>query len=109
LIREVSLIIIDPVEAGAFERTYSEVAPILRRQPGYQNDVLMRVVENPAEYLLLIDWDSVESHTNFISSADFPLLAGPWGKFQKQAIVRHGKPVSVIASNDFDKGATTTT
>jgi heme-degrading monooxygenase HmoA len=94
MVKEVSLLLIDPRQAQAFEDTYRQVAPVLRRQPGYHGDELLRVLENPAEYLLIIRWDRKEDHLNFVNSPEFRLLADPWGPFQKQAVVRHGATVA---------------
>lgn len=94
MVKEVSLLLIDPKEAQAFEDTYREVAPILRRQPGYHGDELLRVLENPAEYVLIIKWARKEDHINFVNSPEFRLLADSWGRFQKQALVRHGTTVA---------------
>jgi heme-degrading monooxygenase HmoA len=93
MVKEVSVLTIDPKDAAAFERVFVEVAPVLRRQPGYLHDELLRVVENDFEYVLVIHWESVEAHKAFIGSSDFGLLARPWGPFQKQAVVRHCRPV----------------
>jgi heme-degrading monooxygenase HmoA len=89
MVREVSIIKIDPKEEQEFVSVYEEVAPILRRQPGYHADELLKVIENEDEYILTILWDSVEAHTNFVNSVDFSLLAEPWGPFQKKVVVRH--------------------
>jgi len=94
MVKEISLLVIEPKEARAFEDTYRQVAPILRRQPGYRGDELLRVLENPAEYVLIVEWERAEDHAGFVRSADFRLLADPWGPFQKQAIVRHGAAVA---------------
>jgi len=46
MVKEVAVIKIDPTEAECFIRTYREVAPILRRQPGFISDELMSVLED---------------------------------------------------------------
>ena len=89
MVKEVSLITIDPREAEAFESTYREVAPVLRRQPGYLHDELLRVVESDREYFLIIHWEEISSHKAFVDSPDFKLVDEPWGPFQKQVNVRH--------------------
>jgi heme-degrading monooxygenase HmoA len=94
MVKEIALIVIDPKEAREFEQTYVEVAPVLRRQPGYRSDELLRVLENEAEYVLIVEWDGAEDHENFVKSEDFHLLADPWGPFQKEIAIRHGSVVS---------------
>ncbi|TFG62346.1 MAG: antibiotic biosynthesis monooxygenase [Spirochaetales bacterium] len=89
MIKEIALLTIDPAKSDSFEKTFLEVAPVLRRQPGYLYDEFLRVVENDCEYILIVHWENVESHKAFVESDDFKLLAGPWGPFQKEAAVRH--------------------
>jgi heme-degrading monooxygenase HmoA len=89
MVKEVALISIDPAEAEAFEKTFVEIAPVIRRQPGYIFDELLRVVENQSEYVLIIHWECVKSHKDFIDSKEFPLVSGTWGPFQKEVVVRH--------------------
>jgi heme-degrading monooxygenase HmoA len=89
MVKEITLITVDPKEAGDFEKTFMEITPVIRRQPGYLYDELLRVVENDCEYMLVIHWESVESHKAFVDSDEFELVAGPWGPFQKKAVVKH--------------------
>jgi heme-degrading monooxygenase HmoA len=91
MVKEVAILEIDEKDQEEFERIYEEIAPIIRRQPGYHQDELLNVVENPAEYILIIKWTDVEAHQAFIDSADFPELVEKWGRLQKKATVRHGK------------------
>jgi heme-degrading monooxygenase HmoA len=54
-----------PVKAGMeseFEAAFEKAALILKRVPGFADVALARGVEKPNTYLLLIGWDSVESH-----------------------------------------------
>ena len=93
MVKEIAVIRIDPAEAGNFIRTYHAVAPILRRQPGFVSDELLSVVEDEREYILIVQWERVEDHSNFVKSADFKLLADPWGPMQKEVTVRHAEIV----------------
>jgi heme-degrading monooxygenase HmoA len=94
MIKEVSVLTIDPETAEEFERIYKEIAPVLRRQPGYGGDELLKVVENSNEYILIIQWESVEAHTRFIEAEDFAVFAERWGPLQQQALVRHGETIA---------------
>ena len=93
MVNEIAVITILPEEEQDFIETYRKVAPVIRRQPGYYSDKLMKVAENDNEYILSIIWDSVESHINFTKTEDFKLVADPWGPFQKKVTVRHGQTV----------------
>lgn len=81
MVTEVAILKIDPSKAEAFEKMYSDVVPVLRRQDGYINDSLMRAIERPEEYILSVEWEAVESHQNFIDSSEYPLMSGPFGEF----------------------------
>ncbi len=52
-----------PGEAPAFEHAFAEAQSILRASPGYQRHELRRCAERESRYLLLVWWDSIESHT----------------------------------------------
>lgn len=55
-----------PVRPGAeeeFERTFASARTLISRQPGFQSLSLSRSIESPNLYLLLVEWNSVEAHT----------------------------------------------
>jgi heme-degrading monooxygenase HmoA len=81
MVTEVAVLKIDPSEADAFEGMYGEVVPVLRRQPGYRSDRLMRAIERPEEYILAVEWDSVDAHQAFIDSDEYSLMSNPFGEF----------------------------
>ncbi len=61
-----------PGEAPAFEQAFAEAQSILRASPGYQRHELRRCAERESRYLLLVWWDSIESHTEgFRRSPDY--------------------------------------
>ncbi len=63
---------IRPGEAPAFEQAFAEAQSILRASPGYQRHELRRCAERESRYLLLVWWDSIESHTEgFRGSPDY--------------------------------------
>jgi len=94
MVTEVFVFKIDPAEDRTFEKMYAEVVPVLRRQKGYQSDKLMRAIERPDEYILAVEWDSVEAHQAFAGSADYPEMDGPFGGFVKEGILAHYKTVA---------------
>jgi heme-degrading monooxygenase HmoA len=51
-----------PEDRAAFEKTYSEVGPLLSASPHCLGWELRRSVEDPADYVVRIDWDSQEGH-----------------------------------------------
>jgi len=55
-----------PVEAGqeaAFERAFAEAKAIIAASPGFGGLTLSRCLERPSTYLLLVEWDRLEDHT----------------------------------------------
>ncbi|MCU1414883.1 MAG: antibiotic biosynthesis monooxygenase [Microbacteriaceae bacterium] len=56
-----------PVRAGSeaeFEGAFVRARPLISVQPGFRSLSLSRSSESPSEYLLLVEWDTVEAHTN---------------------------------------------
>ncbi len=64
-----------PVKAGqesAFERAFGEATAIIAGMPGFGGLTLSRCVERPETYLLLVEWDRLEDHTEgFRSSPEY--------------------------------------
>ncbi len=50
-------------EEEAFESAFSEAKAIVASMPGFRRLQLLRGIEIPGRYLLLIEWDSLEDHT----------------------------------------------
>lgn len=82
MITEIANITIDPAQAAAFEAAVSKAAPHFRAAEGCHAMRLERVVEDPAQYRLVVSWDSVEAHmVTFRNSPGFAHwreLAGPF-------------------------------
>jgi enoyl-CoA hydratase/carnithine racemase/heme-degrading monooxygenase HmoA len=55
-----------------FETSMRAVKPIATAFPGCRSLTLSRGLENPSRFLLQIEWDSRETHTEFTRSANFP-------------------------------------
>ena len=54
-----------PVKAGQeaqFEAAFAEARPIIASMPGFISLALHKGIENPATYLLLVEWETVEHH-----------------------------------------------
>lgn len=59
-------------QGAAFESAFATAQSIIASIPGYQRHDLRRCVEVPDRYLLLVWWDSLESHTvGFRGSAGY--------------------------------------
>jgi heme-degrading monooxygenase HmoA len=49
--------------AAEFEEAFAQARPLISAQPGFRRLSLSRSIESPNLYLLLVEWDDVESHT----------------------------------------------
>jgi heme-degrading monooxygenase HmoA len=55
-----------PVRADAeaeFESAFALAKPLISGRPGFISLSLSRSVETPTLYLLLVEWDTIEAHT----------------------------------------------
>lgn len=64
-----------PVRPGLeadFETAFGEARPLISGRPGFIRLSLSRSLESPHLYLLLVEWDSIEAHTEgFRGSAEY--------------------------------------
>lgn len=69
---EVALLNVKQGQADTFRRAFEAAEPIIASMPGYGGHELRRCVENDHRFLLLVRWDSVESHAvGFRGSAGY--------------------------------------
>jgi heme-degrading monooxygenase HmoA len=55
-----------PVRAGRadeFEAAFVQAKPLIAAAPGFRSLTLSRCVERPDAYLLLVEWETLEDHT----------------------------------------------
>jgi heme-degrading monooxygenase HmoA len=63
MVLEVAVLNVRPGQSDAFEATFREAQQIIAASRGYQRHELRRCLEAADRYLLLVWWDSLESHT----------------------------------------------
>jgi len=86
-----------PIKAGqesAFEAAMVRGCEVLAAAAGCHSVRLARGVESPSKYLLLLEWDAVQSHVDFTTTAafkEFGGLAGPF--FAEKPAMEHFAPV----------------
>ena len=72
MILEVAILDIKQGEAKAFEQSFSKAQTILASIQGYRSHQLQKCLENENRYLLLVNWETLESHTiNFRESEPY--------------------------------------
>jgi heme-degrading monooxygenase HmoA len=63
VILEHALLPVKPDEEAAFERAFAQARQIIAGMPGFRGLTLSRCLERPGTYLLLVEWDRLEDHT----------------------------------------------
>ncbi|MEN9236623.1 MAG: antibiotic biosynthesis monooxygenase family protein [Thermostichus sp. DG_1_6_bins_120] len=81
-ILEVAQLQVNPGSEAAFEAAIDQAFAYLRQTDGYQQHQLHQCIEQPQQYLLLIQWGSLDAHlVNFRQSENFVrwrALIGPY-------------------------------
>ena len=63
MIREHAILDVIPGEEARFEQAFAEAKSIIASMPGFAALTLDRCVEQPTRYLLLVEWERLEDHT----------------------------------------------
>ena len=63
MILEVAKLDIKPGEEKNFENSFLTAQIIISAMPGYVSHQLQRCIEKPNRYLLLVNWEKLEDHT----------------------------------------------
>lgn len=64
MVLEHAVLEIIPGQEDAFEEAFSTAKRIISAAAGFRSLRLSRCVENRSRYLLLVEWDRLESHTD---------------------------------------------
>lgn len=62
MITEHALLDVLPGSSEEFEWAFGEARELISASPGFRGLELLRCLDTPSRYLLLVRWDSVESH-----------------------------------------------
>ena len=72
MVLEHALLPVRPGEEASFEEAFAQARPIIAAMPGFRRLTLSRCIERPGTYLLLVEWDRLEDHTEgFRKSAEY--------------------------------------
>jgi heme-degrading monooxygenase HmoA len=63
MVLEHALLPVRPGHEEEFERAFASATAIISAVPGFRRLTLSRCVERPSGYLLLVEWDTLEDHT----------------------------------------------
>jgi heme-degrading monooxygenase HmoA len=59
-----------PGEETEFEAAFAQARPLIEATPGFVGLRLLRGVERPSDYLLLVEWERLEDHTEGFRGSD---------------------------------------
>lgn len=62
MILEAAALTVKPAQSEAFEAAFAQAQAIIASMPGYRAHQLQRCIEREGQYLLLVEWDSIEAH-----------------------------------------------
>jgi quinol monooxygenase YgiN len=95
MINEIVVIAIDPANARAFEAAVAKAAPLFRAAEGCHSMALERGIEDPAQYRLLVEWETMDHHMIGFRGSDafqqWRALAGVY--FAAPVIMSHSATV----------------
>jgi heme-degrading monooxygenase HmoA len=63
VILEHAVLAVKPGSEAEFESAFAEAKPIIAASPGCRYVSLSRCIEQTSQYLLIVDWDRLEDHT----------------------------------------------
>jgi heme-degrading monooxygenase HmoA len=75
MILERALIHVLPGQEAEFERSLAQAREVIARAEGFRAIRALRGIESPHTYLLLIEWDTLEDHTETFRASE---LFGHW-------------------------------
>ena len=64
VILEHALLPVRPGQEAAFEAAFTDARAIIAAMPGFSGLTLSRCLERPGTYLLLVQWERLEDHTD---------------------------------------------
>lgn len=91
MIYEIAQLPIQSEQTLKFKKAFAEIAPFLRRAPGYRGHVLAQGIETPQVFTLIVQWRSLEDHVpGFEASEDHEVfMNGIQGYLSGEPLVSH--------------------
>ena len=59
-------------QGDAFETAVKEGLKVIQRQPAHRRSCLMRGVEQPDQFTIILEWESLEAKMAFRNGPEFP-------------------------------------
>ena len=91
MIYEIATLPVRPGSTEAFGSAFADVAHLLSRAKGYRGHMLARGIERPAQFTLIVRWQTLEDHSpRFEASDDHRLfMAGLEDYLSGEPAVQH--------------------
>jgi heme-degrading monooxygenase HmoA len=70
MILEVAVLNVIPGQEDEFLRAFSKAQEIISKMAGYISHQLKRCVENPSQFILLVEWEKLADHTEGFRKSD---------------------------------------
>ena len=70
MVLEVAILDVKPELVGGFEDAFREASQYIAATPGYVSHQLERCVEDVNRYILLVQWQTLEDHTEGFRGSD---------------------------------------
>lgn len=101
MIVEQGILHVIPGQESAFEQAMQHASSIIAAMHGFQRLQVSRGIENPETYLLLVEWDTLEDHTDgFRGSAEYEQWRALLHHFyQPFPVIEHFDPVVTVSSD----------
>jgi heme-degrading monooxygenase HmoA len=95
VITEHALLPVVPGQEAAFEAALADAVPLISGRPGFRRLSVTRGIESPGTYLLIVEWDSLEDHTEgFRASPEYDAWRALLHRFYDPfPVVEHFAPV----------------
>lgn len=84
-----AFITFDATDGNGLASTLDKAAPMLTPAKGYRGHRLVRGVELPDRYLLLVDWDSVDDHMAWMKVNETAFLGAIGPFIQGSPDIKH--------------------
>lgn len=104
MIYEIARLPVHREHTESFKRAFAKVAPLLTRAKGYRGHVLAQGIENPGQFNLIVQWQSLEDHCpGFEASEDHRIFMEELQDYLfEEPTVHHVHEVN-FASGTMDK------
>jgi heme-degrading monooxygenase HmoA len=96
VVLEQAVLPVTPGQESEFEAAFAQAKAIISAMPGFRSLTLSRCIERPETYLLLVEWERLEDHTEgFRGSAEYRRWRALLHHFYEPfPTVEHFRPVS---------------